>query len=175
MPVWLQMHSGKMIDLLNPKVEDILLTDIAHSLSNLCRFNGHIDYYSVGQHSILVSKIVSPKNSLYGLMHDAPECYLGDIPTPLKSYLNGRYNKLEKAWMKAVCNRFDLSEGEPDEVKEADKILLVTEKRDLMVDQSVDWGYKQSPLKETIIPLTPRQAKWAFIERFLEISGRGLA
>ena len=175
MPVLFQTHSGKIVDLLCPIVEDILLTDIAHHLSNICRFTGACDFYSVADHSIRVSKIVSHKNALWALLHDGPEYCLGDVSTPLKVYLNGRYSELEEAWMMAICERFDLAVEEPDEVKEADGILLITEVRDIMVPSSADFGVRRSPLAERIIPMTPQQAKWAFIERFLEISGEGLA
>jgi 5'-deoxynucleotidase YfbR-like HD superfamily hydrolase len=172
---WIQVHSGKVIDLLRPNISDILITDIAHALSNLCRFGGHSDFYSVAQHSVIVSRVVSPKNSMWGLMHDASEAYLGDVPKPLKLYLNGRYKELERIYMSTICLRLELPVLEPEEVKDADLRLLVTERRDLLLEQEMDWGVTQAPLFDIIIPMTPREAKRAFINRFLEISGEGLA
>jgi 5'-deoxynucleotidase YfbR-like HD superfamily hydrolase len=172
---WIQVHSGRVIDLLRPRPEDILLTDIAHALSNLCRFGGHSDFYSVAQHSILVSMIVPRPYAMWGLMHDASEAYLGDIPKPLKLYLNGGYADLEKIYMKAICERFCLPYEEPAEVKRADNILLVTERRDLLLEHDMDWGVDQKPAAFIIKPMDPKNAKWRFIEEFLKISGEGLA
>lgn len=173
---WIQVRSGKVIYLLNPKPDDILLTDIAHALSNICRFGGHSDFISVAQHSVMVSRYVSPINAMWGLMHDASEAYLGDVPRPVKYYeFMGEYRRLERIFMRVICERFDLPPQEPAEVGWVDDIVLVTERRDVCVDQEIDWGIMRTPLKEIVIPMAPRQARWAFIERFLEINGRRLA
>ncbi len=172
---WIQVHSGKVIDLLRPKVEDILLTDIAHSLSNLCRFGGHSDFYSVAQHSILVSRILPPEDALWGLLHDASEAYLTDIPRPLKLYLNGKYKDLEKIYMDVICERFDLPKEEPPSVKKADNRLLLTERRDLLLEHDVDWGIDAVPLFETIVPMPPTEAKWIFMGEFYKINTGGTA
>lgn len=83
---WIQTYSRKKWNLRVPKVEDVDIEDIATSLSNQCRFFGHVrKYYSVAQHSVLVSANCEwPKE---GLMHDAPEAYLGDVARPLRMLL----------------------------------------------------------------------------------------
>ncbi len=84
---YIATYTGKQFYPLDPRPEDVCLEDIAHSLSNLCRFTGHTDtdrFYSVAQHSVICSTIVAPEAALLALLHDAAEAYLGDISRPLK-------------------------------------------------------------------------------------------
>ena len=87
--------SGIEFDFARPLEGEIRLDDIAHSLGMLCRFNGHIRrFYSVAQHSVLVSRLVEPEHALQALFHDAPEAYVGDMTAPLKKTM-GDYQMLE--------------------------------------------------------------------------------
>lgn len=66
------------------------IRDIARSLSMTMRFRGHTSFpYSVAQHSVMVSRMLeqdgaSIPEQAAGLLHDAHEAYVGDVPTPLK-------------------------------------------------------------------------------------------
>ena len=96
MKTWIQTHSGIAFDLLKPTPDMIVIDDIAHALSNLCRFTGHSKFYSVAQHSRLASFMVSEQFALQALMHDASEAYLTDISAPLKALpCMAEYKKLE--------------------------------------------------------------------------------
>lgn len=173
---WLQTFSGRVVDLINPTVDDILLIDIAHSLSQLCRFTGSTTaFYSVAQHAVLVSRLVSPQNALWALHHDSSEAFIGDISKPLKLYLNGRYTELEKRFMRVICDKFGMSHEEPDEVAVADRIMLVTERKYLLLEQEEPWPYTEQPLSEKIIPWSPRIAKSEFLARYSLLSREGLA
>ena len=78
--------TGKIIDPINPDPEDIDIRDIAHSLSQQCRFTGHTsEFYSVAEHSVLVSEAVPARDAALGLMHDATEAYLADLAKPIKA------------------------------------------------------------------------------------------
>ena len=78
-------YTGKHVHSLSPHPEEIDIDDVAHSLSQMCRFLGHTDgFYSVGQHSVLVSELVPAQDALWGLLHDASEAYLCDLPAPIK-------------------------------------------------------------------------------------------
>src|SRR5690242_1952599 len=70
MSPWIQTYSGVAFDLLAPTPEMISIVDIAHSLSRLCRYTGHVisANYSVAEHSILVASLLPPKLKLQGLL-----------------------------------------------------------------------------------------------------------
>lgn len=73
--------TGRRIDTLAPDPCEIEIDDIAHSLAQQCRFLGHTDgFYSVAQHSVLVSGFVPDRDALWGLLHDAAEAYVCDLP-----------------------------------------------------------------------------------------------
>src|SRR5579885_2784587 len=83
---WIQTYCGVAFYPLDPRPEEILIEDIAHALSMLCRFTGHVKrFYSVAQHCVYVSHRCDPKDALWGLLHDAAEAYLNDISRPVKS------------------------------------------------------------------------------------------
>lgn len=168
---WIQTYSGRRFTPTNPNPDAIVIQDIAHSLSMQCRFSGHVKkFYSVAQHSVLVSYICNHEDALWGLMHDATEAYLVDVPRPLKrSGKFDAYLQFEEVMQKAVCKRFGLSEQEPPSVKLADSILLSTEARDLMSPLRSDWVQAIEPLPFKIDPLPPAQAKDLFMKRFYEL------
>ncbi len=169
---WIQTYSGRRFNPLNPNSEAIVIQDIAHALSMQCRFSGHChQFYSVAQHSVLVSHICGFDHALWGLLHDASEAYLVDMPRPLKrSGKLDAFIEFERKVQKAVCKRFDLPEKEPPDVKRADTILLATEARDLMSPLHPDWRQPVEPLPFKIEPWTPEQAKENFLKRFNELT-----
>jgi len=168
---WIQTYVGIPFYPLDPRAEDINIIDIAHALSNLCRFAGHVNqFYSVAQHSVLVSLHCAPEDALWGLLHDASEAYCVDMPRPIK-HSPGLipYRKIEQDIMNCVAQRFGLPFQEPESVKQADLTLLYTEKRDLLTMHQ-DWGWKVEPLPDPIVPLSPEQARMTFINRFLQLT-----
>jgi 5'-deoxynucleotidase YfbR-like HD superfamily hydrolase len=104
---WIQTYSGIKMHPLSPTEEEISIEDIAHALSNLCRFTGHCNkFYSVAQHSVLVS-VYSPRDyAMWGLLHDASEAYLNDIARPIKiSDEYNTYRKIEENLMKVIAKK----------------------------------------------------------------------
>ncbi len=119
--------SGRKVDLLDPKPDDIDIKDIAHHLSQINRFTGAALYpVSVAAHSILVSELCSPENRLQGLLHDATEAYLGDVSTPLKELLP-EYRRIESLIRYAIADAFCIKPEIPEEVKMADRAAFFLE------------------------------------------------
>lgn len=133
--------TGVWFDTLNPKTESINIVDIANSLSKLCRFGGHCkDFYSVAEHSIHVSRLAHQLSggdinaTRWGLLHDASEAYVVDIPKPIKLKLP-QYVEIEEAIQVCVADRFKLSRSIPDSTHVADRELLALELRAYMPPQ----------------------------------------
>ena len=161
-------HSKVRFEYLCPKVSDILFEDIAHSLSNLCRFTGHVrTFESVAQHSIMVSQYVSKENALWGLLHDAPETYVNDLSSPLKKLINGNYLFFHDMFMTRICDKFGLPREEPSDVKKWDRIITVNELWCL-----IDDTYEEENIPELFDHIEcwqPEKAKEEFYKRFEEL------
>lgn len=164
----IQTRSGGYFDILSPEVSPIDIIDIAHALSNLCRFTGHTHhFYSVAQHSVLVSRLVPPKFQMAALLHDAAEAYLGDVTSPLKALLP-EYKRIERRVEAAILDRFGLPSWLPLEVKHADLVMLATERRDLMPATPEKWAILEGigPTTERIRYMPPLEAFKLFLHRF---------
>ena len=127
-------YSGRLVDLSNPSVESIDINDIAHALSNICRFNGHTTvFYSVAAHSICISQAIqkqaSPLMALHGLLHDASEAYIHDIISPFKHMLT-EYKEIERQFQSLIYDRYGIpapTEAEKHFVKTFDLAALYLE------------------------------------------------
>jgi|688.fasta_scaffold410662_3 5'-deoxynucleotidase YfbR-like HD superfamily hydrolase len=140
----MQTYTGRIVDLTRFCEDDICIEDIAHALSQIIRFTGHSRApYSVAQHSLLVAEIATPEHRLWALLHDASEAYLGDVASPLKTLLP-EYRDLEEKFQKVIAGRFGLPWPMPAEVKHADRVALMTEKRDLLLTQH-EWPGEFTP------------------------------
>lgn len=164
---WIGTLTGKRVDLVEPWSEQITIDDIALGLSRMPRFAGQTSqFYSVAQHSVLVAHYVPHHLRLQALLHDATEAYLSDLPRPVKS-LCPMYRNLEVELWKVIAERFHLPEVLRPEVKQADDVLLVTEKRDLCQGHP-PWDHLPAmPLEDiTIVPWSPEEARVVFLEKF---------
>jgi hypothetical protein len=177
---WMQTYSGRQFFPFSPVLQDIHIVDIAHHLSLQTRYNGACTaFYSVAQHSVLVSQVCKPEDALWGLLHDGSEFIFGDMPRPIKhSGLLEEYRCYEKALQALICKRYNLDPQEPESVKWADGALLSTEKRDLMrggmlgqPDKNWLHGALQvSALSPKIIPWDSRDAEYEFMARYKELT-----
>jgi hypothetical protein len=170
---WIQTYTGKRFWPFDPRPEEIHILDIAHALSNLCRFGGHCEpFYSVGEHSVRGSYLVPDELALWMLLHDSAEAYLLDVPRPIKQFppFLRVYGPAERAVMFQVARRFALVPlaPEPALVKWADGVMLRTEHRDLMKIMPYDWERIAAiePLADRIIPVPATTAKEMFLARF---------
>ncbi|MEL6946694.1 MAG: HD family hydrolase [Pseudomonadota bacterium] len=112
------MLSGRRLDLLDPSPLDVEISDIAHGLARVARWNGQTrgeHAFSVAQHSLLVEAITahmganSPADRLYALLHDAPEYVIGDMISPFKAVMGGAYKDVELRLEAAIHLRFGLA------------------------------------------------------------------
>lgn len=159
----LTMGRGRRIDLRRLKPGDVRIEDIALSLSNICRFTGHVrPFYSVAQHSLLVSwylaKWDDPWLQLQGLLHDAAEAYINDLSHYLKHApeLAG-YRQIEMLVEPAIWGEFNLpAAGLDPRVKEADHVLTDREWGEMAIQDR----------PRTIVPFVPELAESSFLNEF---------
>lgn len=134
---WIETALGKKFYFLSPKEDDIDIKDIAFSLANQCRFNGHVPFFSVAEHSVAVAARLPPELQLAGLLHDAAEAYLSDIPSPIKQWLPD-YQKMEERVQEVIDRKFG-TEYSPV-VKAADMNATATEAYYLLKSKGKDWS-----------------------------------
>lgn len=173
---WIQTYTLRQFWPLDPRPEDVDLTDIAHALSLICRFTGHVrEFYSVAQHSLLVAdrafELAPPERdraaAKWGLLHDASEAYLVDVARPVKRLPEmAGYREAERRVQTAICERFGLPPEEPPEVKQADRDVLYTEARDLFNGVHRAWRWEAEPLGLLVDPLPPAEAERRFLQAF---------
>jgi hypothetical protein len=174
---WIQTASGLKFPLLDIDMAAICIEDIAHALSMLCRFNAQcLRFYSVAEHSVHVSHEIRPDLALVGLMHDAAEAYLGDVPSPLKKCL-AEFQVIEANAIHAIGAKFGCGMPEDDsdaarELKRADLQLLIDEKAVIMAPEPEPWPPHAPSVKapERIQCWPPEMAKVRFLERFAELT-----
>lgn len=168
-PGVIETYSGRAYDFENPDPESIVLEDIAHALSNACRYAGHTKrFYSVAEHSVLVSRILEASGydfwSTVGLFHDAHEAYVWDAPRPIKPLLGPDFERLAAKADEAICTAlFDDGSGLhilPSEfhdptIKLADDTALVAESLELMTHGAERWESHPD-----VGPLPPKVQAW---------------
>lgn len=171
---FIQTWSGRKFDFFNPDPDSIVLEDIAHALSNICRFGGHISrFYSVADHSLNVARIVAWKGANLptvraALFHDAQEAFVGDIVTPFK-HLLPQAMELERKLACMILRKFGIDEAEVDfaAVKRADATMLVVEAKALFNFPPLeDWtsAYEtERILARPYISQSPREAEQNFL------------
>ncbi|MBO9628044.1 MAG: HD family hydrolase [Shinella sp.] len=182
---WQRMLSGRRLDLLNPSPLDIELSDIAHGLARVARWNGqtHGEHaFSVAQHSLIVETIFRRQNRcnadecLIALLHDAPEYVIGDMISPFKAVVGGGYKTVEKRLETAVHLRFGLPPATPAtlkaKIKKADQVAAFFEATELAGFSHAEavkfFGAPRGITLEMIeiAPVPTAEAQRRFAERF---------
>ncbi len=192
---WQRMLSGRRLDLLDPSPLDVELTDIAHGLARVARWNGQTSgdhAFSVAQHSLIVEFIFRQLNAatagdcLMALLHDAPEYVIGDMISPFKAVVGGGYKTVEKRLEAAVHLRFGLpphpSRELKDKIKKADTIAAYFEATVLAgftpAEAQKFFGQPRGITRDmlSIDPVPALEAQRLFCERFAEIEvARGIS
>lgn len=180
---WIMTSTGRQFFPLEPRLEDIHIGDIAHALGAVNRFNGHTrEPYSVAQHSVLVSRQLwrfGTDVQLVGLLHDASEAYLCDVPRPLKqSGEFARYREAEERLQALIYRAFgvDVIAADPgvqSEVKLVDRRMLRTEQAALMPPAAHGEDREDvKPFQILISSWSAANASARFHDRFRELWAR---
>ena len=183
---WQRMLSGRRLDLLDPSPLDVEISDIAHGLARVARWNGQTSgehAFSVAQHSLLVEALfnhlvpqASATDRLAALLHDAPEYVIGDMISPFKSVMGGSYKDCELRLQRAIHQRFSLP-PEPAaalrrDIKRADQIAAYFEATLLAgfsTAEATEFFGRPRGFSAERFDFTPRSVTWAqdaFLRRF---------
>jgi uncharacterized protein len=195
---WQRMLSGRRLDLLDPRADDVAIEDIAHGLARVARWNGQTrgrHAFSVAQHAVLVEQLFSaawtkPETDgviacwrLAALLHDAPEYVIGDLISPFKAAIGLDYRVFEQRLQAAVHRRFRVPEVLPDDVavaiKSADRTAAYIEATELaefsIAEADTIFG-RPTHRVETgqVLPIEAwpvDRAQAAFLAKFQELRG----
>lgn len=145
---YITTSTGKRFYINDPRAEDFCVEDIAHALSNLCRFTGHSPrFYSVGEHSLHCLDVArmmnaTPLQCLYALLHDASEAVMNDLARPVKQNVPD-YKALEdiiSEVMWEVCGIPKPTEEDYKFVKKVDNTLIIMEMEQIMKRDDYEEG-----------------------------------
>lgn len=167
--------SGRYFSFLLPSTSIASIEDVATSLSHTCRFGGHVrTFYSVAQHAYHVSECVPAGLALDALMSVAHKAFVGDMIWPLKQ-LDEEYQSIEERVREALLRQFRLSVAVSPAVREARRILLATELRDIgPVKSASEWPelIGVEPLMFKLQPMSSQVARKTFLDRYYELRAR---
>jgi hypothetical protein len=186
--VWQRMLSGRRLDLIDPSPLDIEISDIAHGLARVARWNGQTSgahIFSVAQHTLLVEAVmrahaprIDEKLRLAALLHDAPEYVIGDMISPFKVVLGGDYKAVELRLLSAIHIRFGLpavlSANITAQIKNADRGAAYLEATVLAGFSEAearrlfgrDPGLPESVCEDYLTPWSAAKAEKRFLARF---------
>ena len=118
--------SGRKLNLLDPRPEQISIHDISRGLAYNSHFGGQTPrFFSIAQHCILVCELMptslknNPELMMLALLHDASEAYLGYMVKPLKVRLS-KFQLIENHMMGVILRKYRLNQELLPKVKEYD-------------------------------------------------------
>lgn len=172
---YITLHTGKRFYPLQPRKEDITIFDIAHSLSRMVRYAGHLDaLYTVGEHSLgcyhLAVKLGLPlRVQMFALMHDGSESIVCDVPRPVKQVIP-QYKEIEDRIMNTIWDMVEIGKPTQEEyrlVKMLDNTMLYHEFEQLAgrIHEFPDVEY----FEDTSINLTCRRNRDEVKAEFIDV------
>lgn len=174
---WIQTYTGIKFNLTSPTADMIDIVDIAHALSQQCRFTGHTKhFFSVAEHCInCAAQADDPQHAMALLLHDAPEAYIGDVNSPLKALIADLYRPIDERVATVIYEKFgaDRSPEMRARIRVVDLRMLETERRLLMGDPPDRWFCES--LEPYDVPLTcynVAKAKKLYLETFEVLKGK---
>lgn len=140
---------------------------IGYALAHINRYTGHVGTYSVAQHCVHVAEKLPDHLKLAGLLHDAPEAYIGDVSAPLKRVIADAYKPIEKFYHAVIDEHFGVK-TESDVIKEVDLRMLITEAKSfgILTEEFPDY----EPYKFEVTPWASEIAYWHFMRMFNELT-----
>jgi len=188
------MLSGRRLDLLDPSPLDIEISDIAHGLARVARWNGQTrgnHAFSVAQHCLVVEEIfrrcseADCQSLMMTLLHDAPEYVIGDMISPFKSVVGGGYKTVEHRLEAAIHLRFGLpahpSRELKTQIKKADTVAAFFEATELAgfsIAEALKFFGQPRGITKDMLPLEPMpalEAQSLFLKRFSELDAQRLS
>lgn len=175
----IKVFTGGYYDVQNPSPDDVHIEDIAHGLSNMCRFGGQIPrYYSVAEHSIhCYRKACIERQSqpvrLAALLHDAAEAYIGDVVKPLKVLLDPIYGPIEEANERAIATALGVDFVSTKPIwKRIDREMVIAERNAIFGRDGQTWTGEEQVAQYTLMPefMTPGVAKVKFLQAFKAVT-----
>lgn len=168
---WMQTYTGVPFYPLEPDPATIEIESIAHALSMTCRYAGHCRrFYSVAEHSVLLSHTVDAEHARWALLHDATEAYVGDMVRPLKHQMP-EFMAIEDNLEVVIAGKFNLGWPMPDQVKEHDTRIVVDERDQNMAPAHLPWSLLDGfrPLGVTLNFWSPDRAEEEFMSRYQQL------
>ena len=176
---WIETYSGERFELQSDCIGQVDPIDIAHALSMLVRYNGHVKsthtHYSVAEHCCHLTDYVLNKHSslidaLTILHHEDPEAYIGDLARPVKQ-LCPDFSKLEDRLARRMAKRFGTTYPFPDWLKEYDARILCDEREQVMNKTDHEWPSDHlQPLGIQVACWHPSRAKYEWMRRHEALS-----
>ena len=176
---WMHTSLGGKFFPLDPRPEEVFMSDIANGLALDCRYagQGRVDrYYSVAEHSVLVAQAarrigLSSRGVFVALLHDAAEAYLNDLPRAVKQAVGKGYRDVEDAVQTVIFDKYELAEAAHeyhDAVKDLDRRIVSAEKAAIVCHREQVWAADAlEPLEGVVVScLAPPQAKSFFATEY---------
>lgn len=169
-PTAMQTVYGEHFDYADILNQNINIVEVAHVLARNCRYNGHVEIigtndtvpnqiYSVGAHSCFVHDLMVQDRydgeAIYGLLHDAGEAFITDLPRPLKGHLRNimdldKFMQMEQDVITAIYKKYHLptpSNVIEKVVKFYDNVALVIERDFVQVRSTHEWGLPENAVR----------------------------
>ncbi len=113
---------------------------LAFALARIVRWRGQtLRPVSVARHSLVVAATVLAAGGarrlvLAGLLHDAAEAIVGDVPSPTKRLLHGAWEQVERPIQVAIATDYGIAIEDLEDplVRDADHLALVREAEGLL-------------------------------------------
>jgi hypothetical protein len=150
---WMMTASGTRFYPLDPRPNEIHISDIIHHLARVCRYGGAVrGHYSVAEHCCHLADFFTgpwPGHSVdkvsyarAALLHDAAEAYIGDLIRPIKPTLPA-FAAIESPLEQMIWLRFCVPTVLPLAVKEADSAIIGDERPAVFTSRALevaDWA-----------------------------------